>query len=384
MGRKRQKILFLYLNTGGGHFRAAKAVADYIKKYHLNEAKISLVEGLEDSGGFVKYFVEDGYRLAQDNFLANCFYRLLYALNIVPIFAKTSSRLFSRFAGRRLTALVIREKPDKIVIFHFLLVEPVLRALKAAFPAPPVFVIVTDPFSPHPIWFANKNKQIRYIVFSETLARKHSLVGAKVCSFILSEKFSRPPHKHQVQRIREKIGLSQGRKVVLLLGGGDGLPKQAKILKALLAAGIDADFLVVCGRNRKLKNRAEKIKKEYKAENVRIFGFVDFVYDLIAASDLVITKAGPAAIFEILILGKIPIITSYIWGQEKGNRDFVVGEGLGFYESRIKRLPLLVKRLLFQEKLVKQLQERISKISLRNGLEETAEFILGLGAGERS
>ena len=76
----------------------------------------------------------------------------------------------------------------------------------------------------------------------------------------------------------------------------------------------------------------ELIKKLYPDVRIHVYGFVDFVYELINISDAVITKGGPATVMEILQLNKIPVISSYIWEQEKGNVELVTQSNVGFYE----------------------------------------------------
>ena len=50
-----------------------------------------------------------------------------------------------------------------------------------------------------------------------------------------------------------------------------------------------------------------------------------------AASDCVITKAGPGTIAEALICGLPILLSGFIPGQEEGNVSFVVEHGVGAY-----------------------------------------------------
>jgi len=80
------------------------------------------------------------------------------------------------------------------------------------------------------------------------------------------------------------------KKVILLLGGGDGLPKGKKILTEFALSNSDAHFIIVCGKDKRLYQQAENITKEYPQLSLQVHGFIDFVHDLLNVSDIVISK----------------------------------------------------------------------------------------------
>ncbi|NMB82762.1 MAG: hypothetical protein GYA14_13190, partial [Ignavibacteria bacterium] len=167
----------------------------------------------------------------------------------------------------------------------------------------------------------------------------------------------------------------ENKNVLLILGGGDGIPKGKRILMNLLKNKDEYAIIIVCGKNKKLFNQATQIKTKYNWKNLVVYGFVDFVYDLICLSDLVITKCGASTFMEILMSGKIPIVNSYIWEQEKGNVDFIVDNKLGVYEKRVNRLPQIVNHLFNDKDAFDEFKKNIENIRLINGTNDVAEFI---------
>jgi len=135
------------------------------------------------------------------------------------------------------------------------------------------------------------------------------------------------------------------------------------------------NIILVCGNNKKLFNQANKLKVKYNWNNLEVYGFVDFVYDLICISDLVITKCGASTFMEILMSGKIPIVNSYIWEQEKGNVDFIIENKLGIYEKKVGRLPDVVKNLFREKDVYNEFKKNIDKARLKNGSADVAEYI---------
>jgi 1,2-diacylglycerol 3-beta-galactosyltransferase len=117
---------------------------------------------------------------------------------------------------------------------------------------------------------------------------------------------------------------------VLLAGGGDGTEPLRKYAAALARSPLDIQVLAVCGRNKAL---AERIREDNHA-GVHVFGFVDNMPELLLASDLLVTRAGPGMIAEGLACGCPLLLTGYLPGQEEGNVKEVVGRDLGRFVPR--------------------------------------------------
>src|SRR5437879_8698765 len=130
--------------------------------------------------------------------------------------------------------------------------------------------------------------------------------------------------------MRLKLRLRPHAPTVLLAGGGDGTEPLRKYAAALARSPLDIQVLAICGRNRKL---AERIRQDNHA-GVHVFGFVDNMPELLLASDLLVTRAGPGMIAEGLACGCPLLLTGYLPGQEEGNVKEVVNRGLGRFVPR--------------------------------------------------
>ena len=102
------------------------------------------------------------------------------------------------------------------------------------------------------------------------------------------------------------------------------------VARRLAATGTDAQLVVICGRNERLRQALQR--SEWPIP-VQVCGFVDNVQEWMAASDCVITKAGPGTIAEALICGLPILVSGFIPGQEAGNVSFVVENGVGAYHD---------------------------------------------------
>lgn len=372
----KRKYLFVFLKTGGGHLAPARAIFNYLNDHFADKTEPKLIDGFEKTPRWVKYLVEDGYRMVQ--YSGKWLFEFLYALNKFPPIAQITCNLLAPFMSKYLEETILNEKPDKIVIFHFFCIIPVYRILKKNNLTIPVQTVITDPFTPHPMWFLVRNQN--FLVFSkkleERIIKKKRGYSVKSFPFILDERFSTAISKEEVISVKEKLGYNPDKKMILVLGGGDGIPKGEKILEEILKSKIDAVIGFVCGKNEVLFNGVEKLKSIYKADNLKIYSYVDFIYDLICISDVVITKCGASTIMEILNLKKVPIVNDYIWEQELGNVDFLIKNKLGIYEPQIKKLPKAVKQLLEDENLYSSYVNNISNQKIENGVAKVSSFII--------
>jgi len=376
MKNHKQKYFLLYLKTGAGHIAPARSIAHYFSAVHGDSIEPVLIDGLTDAKSFPRSIIENGYRLLQAR--AKWYYEFLYATNKFPPIGYLNVAMANFFIKPYLKKRIDEERPAKIVIFHFFLIAPVFDILKELNYQIPVITAVTDPFTAHPLWFQREEQ--RYIVFSERLRkycieiRKISETQLRVFPFILEEKFSTPLPTSEITKVKQKFGFAPDKKCVLIIGGGDGIPNGKNILRQLLHASLDVEIAVVCGKNKHLHAEALELQQQYPS--LKVFAFVDFVYELLNASDIVITKCGASTIMEILMMKKIPIINDYIWEQELGNMEFVRDNELGIFERKIAELPSIVRKLVFDEKEYQRFRQNIEKMKIRSGTREVAEYLI--------
>jgi UDP-N-acetylglucosamine:LPS N-acetylglucosamine transferase len=370
--------LFLYLKTGSGHLAPAMALSESMKASCGDSMNISLTDGLANSPRVIKKLIENGYRYSINKAL--WVFELLYAINKINFVSRATTWIVSSFITKGLEYQIINQAPDKIIIFHFFLIEPVYRVLKRHNLKIPVLTIVTDPYSAPPIWFLRKEQ--KYIVFSN-IVREYCIKrginpdNIREFPFILNGKFNRNADDHEKKMIRKTLGFSPGSRIILLLGGGDGIPKGKGLLKSMMKSDPDYEIAVVCGNNSEFRDKATKLAEKFRHINIKVFGYIDFVHDLISISDAVITKCGASTCMEILFLGKIPIINDYIWEQEKGNMEFITKGKMGIVERRISNVPSVVKNLFSDPAYFNYLSRNIQNAALKNGAAKVTDYLLG-------
>jgi UDP-N-acetylglucosamine:LPS N-acetylglucosamine transferase len=118
------------------------------------------------------------------------------------------------------------------------------------------------------------------------------------------------------------------------------------------------------------------------AEQPRLhaFGFSDRVADLMAASDVLVTKPGPGSVAEALHQ-RIPVVTianSWTVPQERFNARYLAEKGLGFVERRWRDLPERVHRLAGDPLERRAIMERQAALPENRAVFETLDLLEAL------
>lgn len=377
-----QRIAFLYLKTGGGHISAARALQSHIQGKEGADAETFLFDPVPEGNFFTNLLLQDGYRFASHT--VRPAWILLYEISKLETLGILWSLFIFLVIRKPLKEFLREKKIDKLVPLHFLLLRPiswVLRSMERE-ARPKVLTIVTDPFTAHPLWFSRP--AFRTVVFSEKLVReavdRYGFSPSKVEQFplILKSDFEGRMSPEVIERRRRKRGFSPDLRTVLFIGGGEGFPRGEEFLREFLKSDLNAEAVLVCGKDDQLKRRARGMAARRPKKRVHIFGFIDFVFELMNICDIIVTKGGPATLMEALILAKPLIISTYLYGQEKGNVEFVMEKRAGFYAPNPEEVVEKIRLLTENEEVWRRMRTNIKGLDIRNGTGPIAEYILSL------
>ena len=147
----------------------------------------------------------------------------------------------------------------------------------------------------------------------------------------------RPAFAEPVDRdaARARMGVRPGQCLVVVLTGAFGMMRGAReACRRLAWLARPVELVVVCGHDHRLREVLSQELQE--APNpARVLGFVDEVRDLMAAADVLITKAGGLTVSEALAAGVPMVIFAPIPGQEEGNAAYLEQRGA----ARVARSP---------------------------------------------
>jgi 1,2-diacylglycerol 3-beta-galactosyltransferase len=329
-----KKILIVTADTGGGHRSAAEAIAEAMHHLYGETCRVEIIDAWADHTPF------------PINRLGQLYGPLVNRGAILwkLIFRSTSNRrgmnflmkIFWPAIRKSMEDFLRQSNPDVVVSVHPVLTYFSIRALQEANLRIPFVTVVTDLVSLHPLWLCPKTDSC--LVPTEP-AKERALANGlphekvKVVGLPVGLKFAGGVGGKGT--LRDKLGLERDRPTILVVGGGEGMGKVYKIARAIAKARVNAQLMVVAGRNKRLQRRLEKVDWEIPTT---VFGFVTNMPELMGASDVIVTKAGPSTISEALITGLPILLSGFVPGQEEGNVEYVINKGVGTWAEKPQRI----------------------------------------------
>lgn len=344
------RILILMSNTGGGHRASAQALQAAFRERYDDAFAVDVVDLWTEHTPWPLNRLPKSYK-----FLANDtprLYKLMFEIGEKPEVIDPIMDAVARWAERDISRAIRLYEPDLLISVHPLLQDVPLRVLRRMGRDIPVVTVVTDLGTFHPTWF-HKGVALCFVPtaggYRQALRHGLSPRQLRQHGLPIRPEFGRAPRPKE--DVRRALGLVPDLRNVLLIGGGEGMGPVKKIACTVareLAAGggAAAQLTVVCGRNERL--RSGLLERSWPVPTV-IHGYVENMWDWMAASDCIITKAGPGTIAEALACGLPILLSGYLMGQEEGNVSHVLENGVGAYSDDPHRVAEIVGRWFVRE-----------------------------------
>jgi 1,2-diacylglycerol 3-beta-galactosyltransferase len=321
-----KKVLFIMSDTGGGHRAAAEAIRDaMIERYGADNVQGELL----DVYRVMRYpgnRMPDFYPWVINN--AQAAWALAYKLTDNPKRARFASHLTYTLNRGRLRQMVTQHPADVVCCVHSLLGQPSMSAYQAHGQRPPWVTVVTDLVTTPYFWYDRRVDRClvpTQAAYDRALAAGMTREQLRITGLPVHPNFNR--RLTDKATARRELGWNPDIPTVLMVAGGDGMGPMMETAEAILTQRLGLQIVIICGRNKALKERIEAAGYP----NVIPYGFVTNMPQFMAASDVLVTKAGPATISEACIAGLPLILSSRIPGQEDGNVQLVVENDAGAY-----------------------------------------------------
>lgn len=341
-------ILVLHASLGTGHTSAANALGDAYQRFP--SVSVDVVDILDYTNDLTRGALQTFYLQVSEK--APSLYKMLYegTESDKPDETFGSDKLLSVVGPpffNDLQKLIKRTTPEIIVSTHALAVQVVHHLVERGEFNGLHDVVITD-FVAHRTWMAPSVDA--YFVPSDVTLESLALRGVPrekmfVTGIPVQLEIAEPK---EVDTMRLKHALPQAVPIITLFGGGIVAERVRRMVMRLLTSAHKFELVVVAGRNEDLDKALADVTS---GENVRLqkLGKIDYVDDLVAASDLIITKAGGLIVSEVLARSTPMIIIDPIPGQEEWNADFVAGAGAAIQLRMPEMVPAAVDFLLKQK-----------------------------------
>ena len=332
-----QNILIVSVKAGAGHLKAAEAVEAAFAKYQPN-VEVKNIDLLDYSNELIKYLYGKMYLDVVKAFPELYAYSYKHYESskkfIKPRF------LLDKFNFSDFFEIVENLNPDIVVATHFIseaVLESYRKKRKKHFR---IAVTLTD-YEFHPVWLVS-NVDLYFTATEEVKSSLlfHGIPPEKIVAsgIPIHPKFSEEKDRKE---LLAKYGLNNQSPVILISAGSFGVTPLSEVIEDFGSLKEEFQIMVVCGNNAELRKDLE-IKQKSEPRLKRVFGFVDFMDELMAFSDLLITKPGGITVSESIAMGLPMILIEPIPGQEEANADYLIEQGAGV---KARNLPVLLCKL---------------------------------------
>lgn len=366
------RVLLLMSDTGGGHRSVSEALAEGLWALYGEAVEPRIVDAfiqyapfpLNRSPALYPYMVKPAIVP---------FYARAWHFANHPRRARQLVYLFWPWVRQRIAKLFAENPADVIVSVHPLFNDVTMRYWMKAPRRVPFVIVICDIGSIHALWCANAD----LVIAPHEGARRRAIAcgvppeRVVVTGFPIRLRF-REVRDRPKAFWREQLGWRPDLPTVLVMGGGEGMGKVFENARAVAEAGLPLQMAVVAGRNERLRRRLESVGWPVPTY---IYGFVRTIPEMMAAADVIVTKAGPNTIAEALAVGRPMILTHYLPGQEEGNVDYVVNGGAGAYAPEPEQVREIVREWLSRPDLLEAFAARAAAMGYPDAALDAARLI---------
>lgn len=285
------KVLIFYASYGGGHVSAAKSIEACINK-NYSDIDTELIDCMKYVNVTIEKFTTAAYREMAKK--APWAWGKIYSDSQKGPLAHISSRS-NKILAIKLLKLLRDKKPDLIISTHPFGSQMCSYLKRKGKISSKIATILTD-FAPHSQWLVGSDFTDYFFVANDKM--KNYIVDTGfdenrvfVTGIPLSDRFLNTFDRSE---ILTEFSLAENKFNVLFFGGGEfglGKSRTFSIFESFVKFPKDIQIIAIAGKNEKMKKEFESIVKKYnKEKSVRVLPFTSKVPELMAISDLVVTK----------------------------------------------------------------------------------------------
>lgn len=369
-----QRILVLTGTLGDGHNQAARAIAEAAARQYP-DAVVRVVDFMQwthpKTHSVGRFFYMQGVKGLPS------LYGYLYRATRDENRLSGMFKQMRTFRSGRMMELLEEFRPS-VVVSTFPPAAAAMSRLKTAGLTSVATATVMTDYARHSYWLHPGTD--RYIVGSESIQSSLTELGipagaVSVTGMPVRFSFGRAYDRLELRR---KHGLSLALPVVLVMGGGDGLI--GRRLLTLLDSAEDmppAQYVFVCGRNEKLRRQLEKrLEAMGGPHRILVTGFIDYVHELMAAADVMVTKPGGLTVSEALSQELPMILFKPIPGQEQENSAYLTHLGAAVEARSKSDLMRRLRQVIAEDALRARLRKNASLNKPEHGADRAVHVII--------
>ena len=372
-----KKILIFYASYGGGHLSAAKSIQAYINQNYDN-IETKLIDCMKYVNKPIEKMTTAAYREMAKK--APWVWGKIYDKSQKGALAHISSRSNTIMAIKLLKLLRV-EQPELIISTHPFSSQMCSYLKRKGKITSKIATVMTD-FAPHDQWLVGKeytdyffvanNKMKNYLISQDISENNVFTTGIP-----LSSRFLEDFDKLEIFKF---FGLNPLKQTILFFAGGEfglGKSQTIDIFKCLAKSFKECQMIAIAGKNEKIQEMFKQyVIKVNREDTIKVLPFTDKVPELMAISDLVITKPGGLTITESLASSLPIIVISPIPGQEEENAEFLEEMGIAVWIRKHDNPKVILTKLLNDKKKLVQMKENTSLLANKFSTRDICEILL--------
>jgi processive 1,2-diacylglycerol beta-glucosyltransferase len=268
--------------------------------------------------------------------------------------------------------LLRREKPEIALCTHFLPAEILVYLKKKKILDIPIGIIVTD-YDAHAMWLY-RNVNWYFVACEETKAYLSALEippeTIHVTGIPIDPVYEQEKSK---KNVRLQVGLDPDMTTILISAGGFGVGPVESLVQSLQQVKHPIQVIVICGKNESLEIKL--LKRQHNRHQVKVIGFTKEMDTWMAASDLIVGKAGGLTSTEALARGLVLVIVNPIPGQEERNSDHFLEEGVAIRCNNLPALAYKIDNLLADRERFSTMQRAVKRLALPHAAAEIVSIV---------
>ena len=370
-----KKVIILYASVGGGHFKAAEGIKNYISENYENTS-VEMIDALKYTNKLVDKMIISSYvNMAR---YSPKMWGEIYKFSEKQYSVANFSNAVQKILSQKLFKLLQSKNPTTIISTHPFITEMVASLKKHNKISTELNVIITDYVS-HKFWELKPEYVNRYFVATEEMkyglihngisANKIFVTGIPVGPAFLAN--------YNKSEIYKEFELSENKKTVLLFGGGEyGLSSVKKFLEGILSIKEDIQMVAIAGKNIKTQKMFKEVASKY-SKKVVILGYTTKVPELMQIADFIISKPGGLTTTEVLVSNVPFIVINPVPGQEEGNANFLLNSGAAVRIFDADKTKPFFEQLINNEARIKGMKEMQKLIAKPYSTKAICEVIMG-------
>lgn len=374
-----RRILFLYLTKHSGHYAAAVAIEDAVRRLDP-QVETMLLDSFSHTNPVLSRVTLRAYLAALK--AAPEIWEWMYDN---PEFKERTARireLLNRGSSKKLQRVLADFQPDAVVCTQAFACGVIASWKQATGRDWPALAGVLTDFVAHRYW-AHEKVDLYIAPSQET---KQTLVSQGVPpervvadGIPVNERFTAFVDKAGIVK---KLGLRPDLPKVLVMGGSLGLGPMKSVIRKLDKLPQPFDIVAVTGKNEELKDRLSRKGRKLR-HHTTIFGFVDNVHELMEIAEIVVTKPGGITTAEALVKQLPMIIINPIPGQEAKNTEFLLSQDVAVEAENASDVMLYVDEFFRNPEKLRRMRAAASALGRPQAAAAAAESILGTMAAKR-